>query len=115
VYIGPDWHIRSIKGVPDMLAHPELVAEDFRYVRSNPHAAQIMDIFKRCDIEYGRIDYGLANGRLQVWEINSAPVLLLPDDFADDKAVLRPKFNLLAGRLYDAFAELDGQLDPIAR
>jgi hypothetical protein len=68
-----------------------------------------MDIFARAGLEYGRIDYGLADGRLQVWEINTGPTLLAPDYFENERSLRRPKFELLSGLLYDAFAELDAR------
>ena len=54
------------------------LAEERQYVTTNPHAAQLREIFALSGIDYGRIDYGLVNGRLQVYEINTAPTLLNP-------------------------------------
>jgi len=49
------------------------VAEESRYLEENPHAEKVAEIFKLAQIDYGRMDYGLRNGRLQVWEINTNP------------------------------------------
>ena len=35
-----------------------------------------MDIFRRTNIDYGRIDYSLAGKTPQVWEINTHPTVL---------------------------------------
>ena len=48
-------------------------AEEYAYLRQNPHAAQVMEIFETAGLQYGRIDYGLKEGRIQVWEINDNP------------------------------------------
>lgn len=45
------------------------------YLAENPHAEQLMRIFELARIEYGRIDYGMKDGRIEVWEINSNPEL----------------------------------------
>jgi len=54
---------------------PELLEEELEYVRTNPHAAMLEEIFDLAGIEYGRVDYGLRDGRPQVWEINTNPAV----------------------------------------
>lgn len=49
--------------------------EDFEFVKTNPHADQIMEAFKVAGLTWGRIDYGVLDGRIQVWEINDNPKL----------------------------------------
>jgi hypothetical protein len=46
------------------------------YVRANPHATALMAIFKRAEIDYGRIDYAMKDGRICVFEINTNPTIL---------------------------------------
>ncbi len=36
----------------------------------------MQQVFQRAGIDYGRIDYTVANGRIQVFEINTNPVVL---------------------------------------
>ena len=43
------------------------------YVRTNPHADELRKLFGAANIEYGRIDYTIADGRIQVFEINTNP------------------------------------------
>jgi hypothetical protein len=62
---------------PD-LAAPELEAEAEAYLTGNPHEEPLRRIFALAGIEYGRIDYGLRKGRLQVWEINTHPTVTSP-------------------------------------
>lgn len=51
------------------------IRADFEYVRDNPHAERLMRLFRTARIEYGRMDYALSGGDLQVWEINTNPVV----------------------------------------
>jgi hypothetical protein len=46
------------------------------YVRDNPHAGRLREIFDLAQIEYGRVDYGVVDGRVQVYEINTNPTVL---------------------------------------
>src|SRR5690606_9525763 len=46
------------------------------YVAENPHRQQLENIFELASIEYGRIDYGLVDGAVQTFEINSNPTVL---------------------------------------
>jgi len=55
---------------PDLLDEP-LLQEEADYCEKNPHAAELRRIFDLAGVEYGRIDYTVWRGRLQVWEINT--------------------------------------------
>ena len=41
------------------------IAEELRYLRENPHEAELREIFSLARVEYGRIDYGVVDGRIQ--------------------------------------------------
>jgi hypothetical protein len=50
---------------------------------SDPHAAAVARIFELTQIDYGRVDYGLLDGAVQVWEINTNPMITaLPQNIA---------------------------------
>ncbi len=49
--------------------------EDLSFVQSNPYADQIMQAFQVAGLTWGRIDFGVLDGRIQVWEINDNPKL----------------------------------------
>ncbi|MFA6154663.1 hypothetical protein [Mesorhizobium sp.] len=51
-------------------------AENRAYVEENPHVAQLERIFELADIDYGRIDYGIVDGRVQTFEINNNPTVM---------------------------------------
>jgi len=50
------------------------------YLEQNPHAQQVQAVFRLANIDYGRIDYAFADGQMQVWEINTNPIVLSPYD-----------------------------------
>ncbi len=60
------------------LVEPALREEMKDYVATNPHEQELRSIFELANIEYGRIDYSLLDGRIQVWEINTNPIILKP-------------------------------------
>lgn len=53
----------------------EWAYEERNFIRENSEAGEIKKIFDLANIEYGRIDYGLMNGKIQVWEINTNPTI----------------------------------------
>jgi hypothetical protein len=71
IFFSRSWHIR----VAD-LTGPEFAAEELDYLRSNPHADTLLEVARTAGIGYGRIDYGLLDGRPQIWEINFNPFLI---------------------------------------
>jgi hypothetical protein len=71
LFIGQAWVLKHSESL-----QPDHLAEEQAYIRTNPHREELMRIFELARIDYGRIDYGLRGGRLQVWEINTNPMLL---------------------------------------
>ncbi len=51
----------------------DLVEEEFAYIRDNPHREQLKRAFEIARIDYGRADYGIVNGKVQIYEINTNP------------------------------------------
>jgi hypothetical protein len=72
VLFSHEWVLKD----PDMVDDRLMLEEDL-YVSESPHRLAVLDIFQRAGIDYGRIDYTLANGRIQVFEINTNPIVLL--------------------------------------
>ena len=52
-----------------------MVHEELEYVSQNPHRQQLLNIFELAQVEYGRIDYAIKDGRVQTWEINLNPTI----------------------------------------
>lgn len=66
-----DWVTKN----PD-LVNETTVTEEETYLREFPHAEQIREIFLMAGVGFGRIDYGVKEGRVQVWEINTNPMIV---------------------------------------
>jgi hypothetical protein len=54
---------------------PELYADEQRILRENPFAAAALRAFEIAGIDYGRADFGIVRGRVQIYEINTNPTL----------------------------------------
>jgi hypothetical protein len=52
-----------------------MLLEERRFVEENPHADALRQIARLARIDYGRIDYALLDNQIQVWEINTNPML----------------------------------------
>jgi hypothetical protein len=48
----------------------------FDYLRTNPHRDPLMRIFRHCGIDYGRADYCMVGGDVQIFEINTNPTVI---------------------------------------
>jgi len=64
---------------PDIAGETQAAEErDYLFADPHPHEAAVRAAFQTAGIDYGRIDYGFADGQLQVWEINTNPMITLP-------------------------------------
>ena len=87
-----------------------IVDEEQRYVEENPHAEVLRERFALANVEYGRIDYGFVNGRLQVYEINTNPTIVGGRAGARKTGdQRRPKRRLLTSHLVEAFRDMDAK------
>jgi hypothetical protein len=81
-------------------------AEELAFVLENPHADTLARVFALAGIDFGRVDYGLVNGRPQIYEINTQPHFP-----RFEKSDLRsPRRRIIRERLVDAFRALDRPL-----
>ena len=64
-------------------ATPELYADESRILRDNPYATDCERAFEIAGIEYGRADFGIVGGRVQIYEINTNPTLKPGTDHPD--------------------------------
>ena len=90
--------------LPDIL-DPAAIVEERAYLESNPHERELREVFERAHIDYGRIDYGVLDDRLQVWEINTNPIVMLPRDRYQRQHL--PAQELFAERIRSAFQAID--------
>jgi hypothetical protein len=70
-YAAPNWFIKYMQAL-----RPEHSAEHRHYIANNPHAERLRPLFDAAQIEFGRIDYTLLDGSIQVFEINTNPSVL---------------------------------------
>jgi hypothetical protein len=69
MFVGTHWEVKQATNTRAAFRR----REEYGYLRENPHADRVLEIFEMADIQYGRIDYALKDGRIQVWEINDNP------------------------------------------
>ncbi len=81
---------------------PDRILEEREFVESNPHEAALREIFALAHTQYGRIDYTLLDGALQVWEINLNPTIGRYRPHQDDVAEVR-RVRALRGDTNDIF------------
>lgn len=55
-------------------------AEHLDYVATNPHLDQLERIYDIANIQYGRIDYCVVDGKVQTFEINTNPSIIHRDN-----------------------------------
>jgi hypothetical protein len=66
------WMVKSAFRV----SNEQILGEERRYNLENPHRDALARVFASANIEYGRVDYGLVAGRLQIYEINTNPAVV---------------------------------------
>jgi hypothetical protein len=76
LFISNDW-VGKHKSNADKKLRME---EERVFVREFPYREEIMEVFRLAQIEHGRIDYAIHEGRIQVWEINTNPGYFAQDD-----------------------------------
>jgi hypothetical protein len=70
LFFAKEWVLKGAK-----ITSPSLLSEELLYLEQNPHEEQIKQVFEMAAINYGRIDYSLLGGKMQVWEINTNPLI----------------------------------------
>jgi hypothetical protein len=99
VFFSRNWMVKT-----DDLLDPAYLDEEMAYVSSNPHAAALLEVCRIGQVKWGRIDYSLLEGRVQVWEINTNPVFASPGPAMPSPR--DPVHRLAAKNLVDAMLAL---------
>ena len=68
-----DWVVKGSTYVTEAT-----VEEERLFVEKNPHGDYLLKIAKIGGYEFGRFDYGLVNGRIQIYEFNTNPTISVP-------------------------------------
>ena len=100
LFFSHHWMLKSWDLMTDTM-----VAEEQEYIFSNPHEEQLQSIFAAANIDYGRIDYALLDGKIQVWEINTNPAL--PSGYSPETAPRTDVLKWFRGELAEAFHTLN--------
>jgi len=90
-----------------------IMAEELNYVQTNPHREWLEETFRLAGVDYGRIDYGMLNGKGQVWEINTNPVVILTPDHYQE--IHMPVKRTFAAHIAPAFEAADSLGDVATR
>jgi hypothetical protein len=101
LFFSREWLVKSAD-----LTGPDQLAEEMAYLESNPHADVLLDACRLAHIGYGRIDYAVRDGRVQIWEINTTPTIFNPPG-PDDAVRARAHEHFVA-----AFAAALNAIDP---
>jgi hypothetical protein len=83
----------------------ESQAEELRHIEKNPYEKALREVFEIAAIDWGRVDFGVVGGRVQVYEINTNPLIMgrsVPED-----PERRRRKELQAGVLTEAFRAID--------
>lgn len=75
LFFGGTWNLKSPSNCEDAQFD-----EEEAYMVDNPHEDELRRIFNLAGIDYGRIDYAMVDGRVCVWEINTNPMIAIPED-----------------------------------
>lgn len=88
--VGNHWYIKYSSRRRDKVARKE----NENYLAANPHAALVRPLFEAAGIEFGRMDYGIVDGRVQVFEINTNPTFVTqpPSRFDDFDRTARARY-----------------------
>lgn len=52
-----------------------MAQEELDYVQANPHESALRELFALANVEYGRADYAVKDGRIEMWEMNLNPTI----------------------------------------
>ncbi|NNF23414.1 MAG: hypothetical protein HKN63_01205 [Rhodobacteraceae bacterium] len=95
-----EWNVKS----SSTEMSPAFIEKELAYITENPHADALRQIAEAGCIDYGRIDYGMRDGRIVVFEINTNPVF---PRFIGGSADREERRRIIVGRLSDAFREIE--------
>ncbi|MBA4096883.1 MAG: hypothetical protein C0484_08970 [Rhodospirillum sp.] len=98
--VSDSWIVK--RALTDLAA--QIIEEERDYVVNNPHAEQLLKVFDLAEIDFGRIDYCISNGRIEVFEINTNPHFPRAR-ISDDDRMFRRK--IVVEGIIDGFRGLD--------
>ncbi len=104
LFLSDEWIVKNRTTIPDNSG----LEEEQAFMDHFPHYDELMRIFHLAEIDYGRIDYSIHEGEIQVWEINTNPKYYsLEDGPGPDGARFRMHMNFI-----DQMASTLASLEP---
>lgn len=61
-------------------ATDELYQNEYEMIENNAYENELRPVFDMANIDYGRVDFGLVNGKIQIYEINTNPKIGPPEN-----------------------------------
>jgi hypothetical protein len=101
LFVSTNWLVKR----STMELSPEMVAEEEHYVIDNPHADHLRRVFELAETDFGRADYAVVDGKIEIFEINTNPNL--PRMRLEEDARTRRRLHAVRG-VVEGFRELDG-------
>jgi hypothetical protein len=112
--ISSSWSVKSDSNASTV----ESAQEEREYLTGDMHEAWLRQVFELAHIQWGRIDYGVWNGRPQAWEINMNPTIGRRlhagprKDTPDVLAIKEEGRRYAHARLREAFVALESPESP---
>ena len=107
VFESDDWLVKS----SSKHRNAAVAEEEMAFVMENPHRDHFARVFALARIDFGRADYTIVDGRIQVYEINTNPNLPGLSDRKGDSAKAARR-NFFRNWMNEAFAALDTPIRP---
>lgn len=103
---GQHWQIKNRSGSSaDTYAEEELA-----FIRENPHREDVARVFQLANIDYGRVDYSMVDGQVQVYEINTNPHFPRQRRKANESDLRAERRRLSRQRLVEAVERINTPL-----
>lgn len=105
---------RLIQYGPSDKLTQKMIEVEYNYVKDNPHRVDLERVFEIAGVNFGRVDYGMRDGKPCIWEINTAPGFgRQPGSRSKEEATLhamrRPRLEIQIERLKAALEEIDAE------
>jgi hypothetical protein len=101
------WQTRSgHKGI----AGQQLYEDENTILRDDPYGDTLRRVFEIAEIEYGRADFGIVEGKPQIYEINTNP--LVPRPGSHPFSIREESLRLVWANYLEGLAVVDGRVGP---
>lgn len=100
---GDDWALKQSN-----IKDEQTAAAEAEFLDKNLYADQVKRAFELAGIDYGRADFSVLDGQIQVWEINTNPVIIMPaDSLSEGQMVNARRFRQW---IVDEFREMNARV-----